>query len=365
WYAYRDTVDADYARRCLYGAIALLAFISLGKFLLPRLFSKSRPNEDQPHAFDTNQRINIERPDGSTINVEYYGKEDAPPIVFVHGWNATIDEWYYQRKYFEKDYRIIMMDLPGLGKSTRPRNKDFSLSKMALDLQAVIEQSNAQNPILWGHSIGGMTILTLVAKHYDALKQPIRGIILEHTTYTNPVKTSMLSGLLTALQKPVLTPLCYLIIFLSPIMWLSRWMSYLNGNTHLMSRFLTFTGTQTYRQLNFISYLSTIAPPAVTARGVLGMFEYDVTPDLPNLQVPTLVLAADKDRLTKPEASAHMHQTMPNAQLVTVAPGGHQGLLERHAEVNAAAEQFIQSLTEVPGTTTLEEEDIINQQDRL
>jgi len=344
WDRFRETPSDDYAQRCLYGAIALLALIALGKFLIQRLLSKSRPNEPDPHRFESPRRETLERPDGSSINIEYFGREDGQPLVFVHGWNATSQEWFYQREYFEKNYRLIMMYLPGLGKSTRPKNKDFSLDRMAADLEAVIRHANASQPILWGHSIGGMTILTLLAKSESARKS-VKGVILEHTTYTNPVRTILFSKLLTAIQKPILVPLCWLMILLSPLLWISRWMSYFNGNAHLMTRFLTFTGTQTAGQLDFITLLSAMAPPAVTARGVLGMFQYDVTQALPGIPVPALIIAANKDRLTKPEASAYMHQHLPNAELVTVAPGGHQGLLERHAEVNQAAAQFLRKLT--------------------
>jgi pimeloyl-ACP methyl ester carboxylesterase len=295
--------------------------------------------------FQTKNRDTLKRPDGSLINIEYYGREDGQAIIFVHGWNANIKEWYYQRKYFEKNYRLIMLDLPGLGKSVRPGNKDFSLTKMAADLNAVIDHTGARNPILWGHSIGGMTILTMLAKNKDPNRNPVRGIILEHTTYTNPVRTIILSKFLTAIQKPVLVPICWLLIILSPVVWISRWMSYLNGNSHIMTRFLTFTGTQTPKQLDFITLLSTLAPPAITARGVLGMFKYDVTKELPGISTPALIIAADKDRLTKPEASQYMKQHIPNAQIVTVAPGGHQGLIERHQEVNESAERFIKNLS--------------------
>jgi hypothetical protein len=58
-----------------------------------------------------------------------------------------------------------------------------------------------------------------------------------------------------AIQKPVLVPLCYLLIFLSPLIWLMRWMSYLNGNSHIMTRLLTFAGTQTPKQLDFTTLL--------------------------------------------------------------------------------------------------------------
>jgi pimeloyl-ACP methyl ester carboxylesterase len=344
WDQYNGTVHDDYADRCLYGAIALLLLIVLGRFLMKMLLSKRRKGEDEPHLFDTNKKDSIKRPDGTAINVEYYGKEEGQAIIFVHGLNANIKNWYYQRRYFEKNYRLIMMDLPGMGKSTRPANKDFSMQKMAADLQAVIEHSGAKDPVLWGHSMGGMAILTLLTKNRDVNRRTIKGAILEHTTYTNPVKTIIFRGLMTAIQKPILTPLCYLIIILSPFIWISRWMSYLNGNSHIMTRWLTFAGTQTPKQLDYSTFLSTLTPPAVMARGCLGMFKYDVTKELSNITIPVLVVAANKDRLTRPDASEYMKRNIPNAELVTLTPGNHQGLIERHEEVNAAVEAFIGKL---------------------
>jgi pimeloyl-ACP methyl ester carboxylesterase len=324
--------------------IALLLLIVLGRVLMKALLSTRREGDDEPHMLESKKRDSVKRPDGSIINVEYYGREDGQPIIFVHGMNANTKNWYYQIKYFEKDYRIIAMDLAGLGKSTRPSNKDFTLGKMAYDLNAVIEHTGAKDPILWGHSMGGMTILTLVAKNKNIIQTRIKGIILEHTTYTNPVKTIFFRRVMTAIQKPILVPLCWILIILSPIVWISRWMSYINGNSHLVSRWLTFAGTQTSKQLDFTTLLSTLAPPAVTARGCLGMFKYDVSKELSSINIPTLILAANKDRLTRPDASKHMATQIPNAHLSTVAPANHQGLIERHAEVNKIAEHFIDEL---------------------
>jgi pimeloyl-ACP methyl ester carboxylesterase len=213
---------------------------------------------------------------------------------------------------------------------------------MAADLAAVIRHTGAENPVLWGHSIGGMVILTMLAGKGD--RPPVRGMILEHTTYTNPVRTMLFGRLMTVLQKPVIDPLCWILVALSPVVWISRWMSYFNGNSHLLTRLLTFAGTQSPAQLDFITRLSTMAPPAVTARGVLGMFRYDVTNDLPHIKVPALVLAANQDRLTRPEASHYLATHLPDAQLLLLAPAGHQGLVERHAEANEAAEAFLAGL---------------------
>lgn len=346
WDRYHTTIDEGYAQRCLYSAIAIAVLILLGRFLIIALLSKSRKGEDEPQMFSADKRDKIERPDGSAIHVEYHGNEEGQPIIFVHGLNANSKNWYYQRKYFEKDHRLIMMDLAGMGKSTRPGNKDFSMAKMAADLLAVMQHTGAKNPILWGHSMGGMAILTLLAKSQDANRPAIKGVILQHTTYTNPVRTTVFRRFMTAIQKPVLVPLCYLLIFLSPLVWLVRWMGYLNGSSHILTRWLTFAGTQTARQLDFTTLLSTLTPPAVMARGCLGMFRYDVTRELLAMKVPALVIGAGKDRLTRPDASEYLSRRMPNAELVMLRPGNHQALVERHVEANKAAERFIRRINE-------------------
>ena len=343
WFESRNTTADDYALRCFLGAVAILIYLFFGKLFWRRLLSTRRPGEDNPEFLEQPIHDFLQRPDGSKINIVYSGKKDGQPLIFIHGWNSNIHGWYYQEKYFREHYHLIMIDLAGLGKSTRPNNNDFSLAKMAQDLNAVIKYTGAKNPVLWGHSIGGMVILNLLAKHRQALDSPVKAIILEHTTYTNPLKTIMAAPLLTALQKPVLEPACWLMIVLSPLIWLIRWLGYFNGHLHILNRLLVFAGTQSPKQLDFITRLYTMAPPAVTARGVLGMFRYDVTKELPGIDIPAFVITADKDRLTIPEAGEYISNHLPNAKMFIVRPGGHMALVERHQEVNAAVEEFLRA----------------------
>ncbi len=345
WYLWKDTIADEHARHCLYGAIALTAFSFMGKMPVKWLVSKFRKDEDEPKQEHSKQNEMLKRPDGSVINIEFMGNDKAQPILFVHGWNENSTAWYYQKKHFSKNHRIILIDLAGLGNSKKPDNNDFSLQKMAADLEAVIEHLKLSKVVLWGHSIGGMTILTYCTQVGKNVEQKVKGIVLQHTTYTNPTHTSILSGLLRAIQKPVLYPICYLMIALWPLFWLNKWMSYLSGSMLLSTRFMTFAGTQTPSQLDFISRLSAMAAPHVFARGMLGMMKtYDVSRDLKNLKIPTLIFAAQYDRLTKPVASEHMHKNIPNSQLATLSPAGHQGLIERHIESNTIAGKFIEGL---------------------
>ena len=128
---------------------------------------------------------------------------------------------------------------------------------------------------------------------------------------------------------------------LSPLLWISRWMNYLNGSSLIMTRLLTFAGTQSAKQLDFTALLSAMAPPAITGRGVLGMFEYDATEVLSQITIPTLVIGANKDRLTKLEASITMNERIPRSQLLVLSSAGHMGFVEQHRHVNAVAGKFL------------------------
>jgi triacylglycerol esterase/lipase EstA (alpha/beta hydrolase family) len=185
WYLHKDLIQEhygqEYAQYCLIAAIVLSAFMLLGKFVTRFMVSKSKPGEDEPKMERYDEQYSLERPDGSVINVEHGGVKGKQTIVFIHGWNSNSMQWYYQKKYFENDYHLVLMDHAGLGKSKRPDNKDYSLEKLANDLDAVLSFSNVKDPVLWGHSMGGFTILTF-CKLFPTKLAGIKGIILEHTT---------------------------------------------------------------------------------------------------------------------------------------------------------------------------------------
>ena len=270
------------------------------------------------------------RPDGSQLRVECYGREGAPPIILTHGWGANSTEWDYLKKELSDSFRLIVWDLPGLGRSTRPTNRDYSLENLSRHLEAVLGLAGDQPAILLGHSIGGMITLTFCRLFPKALGDRVRAIALVQTTYTNPVRTTGMAGIFTALERPVLVPLLHLTIWLSPLIWLSNVMSYLNGSAFLATKSSGFAGTETWEELDFVARFQLQASPAVMARGMLGMLEYDATTVLKEINVPALVLAGDRDSVCKPEASERMKRDIPDAQLTHLAPAKHMGLIEHH-----------------------------------
>lgn len=273
----------------------------------------------------------LRRPDGSELQVEAYGPADGIPLILTHGWGMNSTEWYYVKRHLTDQFRVLVWDLPGLGLSTRPTNNDYRLEKLAQDLAAVLDLAGDRPAFLLGHSIGGMITLTFCRLFPEALGTRVAGLILVHTTYTNPVRTTQGATLYTALERPLLVPLLHLTIWLSPLVWLMNWLSYLNGTAHLSTKHSGFAGTENWAQIAFATSFQPHASPAVLAYGMLGMLRYDATATLSTINVPTLVVPGDLDPVCLPEASNRMHRDVTAAQLTPLTPAKHMGLLEHHA----------------------------------
>jgi pimeloyl-ACP methyl ester carboxylesterase len=324
----------------LLGGLALIVWALAGGLIL-RLFaglgSASR-HDDPPRHTRGGTVHRLRRPDGSELQVESYGPADGTPVILTHGWGLNSTEWYYQ---WGERFRLIVWDLPGLGLSTRPQNNDYSLENLAQDLRAVLQLAEQRPAILLGHSIGGMITLTFARLFPELLGREVAGLALVHTTYTNPVRTVSLARLATALERPLIVPLLHLTIWLSPLVWLMNWSSYLNGTAHLITKRTGFAGSESWAQVDFATRFQLGASPAVLARGMFGMLAYDATGVLPAIPVPALVVPGDRDPVCRPEASAVMGREIPAAQLVALTPARHMGLIEHHERFGQIAGDFI------------------------
>ena len=302
-----------------------------------------RPGQDEPKLNRSNRTHRLTRSNGSEIQIEFYGPDLAPTLILTHGWGPDSTAWYYAKKQLTNQFRVIVWDLPGLGKSKKPENRDYSLETYARDLEAVLMLAGDQPVVLVGHSMGAMLLLTFCRLFPEHLGQRVAGLVLVDGTYTNPLKTAILEKLLLALQKPLLEPLLHLAIALSPLLWLMSWLSYLNGSTLLTTEISGFTGRETRGQLNFSSLVGIKASPGVLARGVLAMFKFDETATLPDISVPTLVVVGKSDIATRPFASERMSKEIPQAELSVLSPGGHMVLMERNQQFAEVVRVFSHS----------------------
>ncbi|HUP81863.1 MAG TPA: alpha/beta hydrolase [Pirellula sp.] len=295
----------------------------------------------------------VDRPDGSQLHGEVFENVGKPTLLLTHGWSLDSSAWRYMIDGLSTQYRIITWDHAGLGKSRGPSNHDYSLEKLANDLNAVLEHAVPNGPvILIGHSIGGMTQQTFCRLFAEKLGKSVKGLVLLHTTYTNPVATNVASWITIPLE-PIIKLINLSMIPLAPLAWLSNWQSYFNGSLHVSARLESFTGKQTWEQLDHSAMMGAKAWPGVVARGNFGMMQFDEERTLPKINTPVLVISGEYDRLTVRSASKRIESLLPHATTFC-DHGGHLGQWEHHERVNEsilgfASKVFEHSSTLLPG----------------
>lgn len=319
----------------LWLGLALLAWSFLGRFLTPLLVARRDTDPTKPERGDGRM---IEGGSGSLLYVESHGEAGAPTIILTHGWGLDSTIWSYARRDLSSRFRVLTWDLPGLGRSKPAPGARPSLSDFAADLRSLVEFAGGPVVVL-GHSIGGMTIQTLARDYPEAFGDKIVGVVLLNTTYTNPLKTMILSGLAQAIRWPLLEPMMRLAVWLQPLAWLGAWQGYLSGSAHLANR-IGFGRYVTRSQLEHTTLLATRNPPGRQAQGNLAMFRWDATDALAGVPAPVLVIGGDMDIVTKLEASERIVAGAPGATLLTVGGVNHMGFLERADVYNAAIAEF-------------------------
>ncbi|MDF3076564.1 MAG: alpha/beta hydrolase fold protein [Sphingobacteriaceae bacterium] len=320
------------AKILVYASAGLL--LAFGRYPVSWLLS-SRRKVAAPEPLKAEERRYIRCRSGNVVYVEMEGPESAQVIVLLHGLNSSRDQWYYQRQHFVRKYRLVIIDLPGHGNSPKP--VDLTIATVAYDVKDVLEHLHITNPILYGHSMGGMIAMEYCSRQ---LQPAAKGLILQHSTYTNALKTAQFSLLLRFLQKPVIEPfLNYVIKHPQPFRIMGK-LNYLNGLSVLFYRYLFYTGEQTAAQLLFTSKIAALCRPEITAQGMLKCIEYEAGRSMRKISVPALVIAANNDRIIQPRAPRCIAKNIDGSRFIT-ADGGHLSLIEFSNETNHVLKGFV------------------------
>ena len=119
----------------------------------------------------------------------YYKKNTgkSPLIIFIHGAACDHTLWLYQTRYFfNKNFSVISMDLPGHGKnSSKPLNSIKELSNL---IKKLIKRLPNKEIYLVGHSMGSLICLETSLANFKEIKK----IFLIGTSYPMQVNKSLL-----------------------------------------------------------------------------------------------------------------------------------------------------------------------------
>lgn len=255
----------------------------------------------------------------------YYEDQGAGPetIVFAHSLLYSCRMFDKQVDAFKDRYRCVTFDFRGQGRSEVTDN-GYDMDTLADDAAELIRQLACAPCHFLGFSMGGFVGLRL-AVHQPAL---LRSLILVSTS-ADPEPRDHL-------------PKYKLLNFLTR--WFGPWAVARQVMPIMFSKgFLTDPVRAQLRE-EWRQHFLNNDRTGVT-RAVNGVIYRDGIYDLlPNITVPTLIMAGENDIATTPDRSERMRTQIPNAQMVTIPRTGHMSPVEEPDAVNTALTDFLAGL---------------------
>lgn len=102
--------------------------------------------------------------DGLDINYLDFGNKKGDAIVLLHGWGQNIEMMRMLGEPFKENYRIIVIDFPGFGKSSEPK-KVMDVGDYTSIVEKLLKNLKIENPILVGHSFGGRVSVKFASRN--------------------------------------------------------------------------------------------------------------------------------------------------------------------------------------------------------
>jgi pimeloyl-ACP methyl ester carboxylesterase len=268
----------------------------------------------------------VDAADGTRLEVRAAGPEDAPTLVFVHGFSLDLTIWHYQWTGLD-GLRCILYDQRGHGRSGRAA--DLTIEAMGLDIGAVLDAVTGNRPVmLVGHSMGAMAILA--AAEAGVLGERVVGVALVGAASSDLLRGAM--GTITGMLRPRLGALATTAQRVDRVR-----RAVLASPTDLAGTFarLTQFGHDAPKPLvDHVVSLAAHASTEVWVDGLSNLMEMDLRHAIEKLTVPTLVMVGQEDRVTPPAAAVELAGALPDGRLAVIPDAGHLPMLERPQDVN-------------------------------
>lgn len=87
-------------------------------------------------------------------------------LVFIHGWTSSIESWKFQLDAFP-NYKVIAVDLPGNGKSSKHEEAEYTMELFADAVNTVLKEETVPKAFFFGHSMGFAVTEVLAQKYPD------------------------------------------------------------------------------------------------------------------------------------------------------------------------------------------------------
>lgn len=240
----------------------------------------------------------------------------SPALLFLHYWGGSSRTWGPVIAGLGAGYRNITPDLRGWGDSAAPAS-GYALADFARDILALIDSLALENYVLVGHSMGGK-IAQLLASQRPA---GLTGLVLVAPSPPSPLAlpAEARAGMATAYdsRENVITAIEHM----------------------LTARPLS----EALREQVIADSLR--GAPQAKAAWPHSTSQEDITGDVAAINVPTLVIAGELDRVDPVTVlQAELLSRIPHAVLHELVGTGHLSPLESPAEIAALIRSFVDNL---------------------
>lgn len=274
------------------------------------------------------QYINVGKENSGSIDLYYEDWGTGMPIVLIHGWPLSGTSWEKQVPVLlETGYRVITYDRRGFGNSSKPVS-GYDYDTLAEDLSKLMNKLDLRDAALVGFSMGGGEVARYLGKYGNdrvskaVFMAAIPPFLLKTPDNPAGVDGSVFEGIQKALSidRPA---------------FLTKFFSDFYNIDILRGKLVS----------DEVIRLSWNIAAGASAKGTLDCVSAwleDFRDDLKRIDLPTLVVHGDADRILPLSATGkRTHEAIKGSKLVVVKDAPH-GLNWTHAEkVNSALLMFL------------------------
>ena len=251
---------------------------------------------------------------GLELYVEQRGA-GSPAMIFLHYWGGSSRTWRHVVDRLAPEFRTVTLDQRGWGRSGAPAS-GYTLADLADDAQAVVAALDLERYILVGHSMGGKVSQLIASRRPRGLA----GVVLVAPAPPGPLALPLAvrEGMLRAYDTR-------------------------ESIVATVEQVLAPGGLDPHDLEAVISDSLAGAPAAKRAWPLLTSQE-DITPALPRIDVPVIVISGEHDRVDPPEALRELLSRLGQAELHVLPQVGHLVPYEAPDEVADLVRAFALSL---------------------
>ncbi len=272
--------------------------------------------------------ITVGKENSGNIDIYYEDLGSGQPVVLIHGFPLSGHSWEKQVAILlSAGYRVITYDRRGFGDSSQP-SSGYDYDTFAADLNKLITELDLRDVVLVGFSMGTGEVTRYLGKYGServskaVLMAPVPPFLLKTDDNPEGVDRSVFDGIEKAIvaDRPA-----YLSTFLK---------DFYNVDV--------FHGDRISDDAIRLSWNVAAGASAKGTLDCVTSWLTDFRDDLPRIDVPTLIIQGDADRILPHHSTgARLPKLIKDSRLVVI-PGGPHAINWTHADqVNPVLLDFL------------------------